>query len=381
MGLNISHQDLMDNATRRLHTEALDGSAKAQVELGLHYELGEGVQQDYKEARRWFRRAAKQEYAAAQFNLGRIYADGLGVLQSDEMALRLYNQAAEQGYAPAQNSLGCIYRDGRGVPQDHIVAYIWFKRAAEGGDADGIIDLEALECKMTKDHIAELERKFISWKRRDRRIDIRNTIIHITLPFVLCFILIAFWGICFAACGQEHLGPDHYEFSKNAGEISRDCNDNGNCVVTYSEFSRFHQHVFEALGQFAFSSGGLAIVDGIMFLINLSIDPFIIIMATGLFLHMIGIKLPKLLDKGSWFYNMIDKFEEDFMIPVLWILGISIFGAFAFYGDWISSHMYIANLAYTYVKKNDWVLWLAQLTLLWPLTGFVMTWFQGADVD
>ena len=34
---------------------------------------GQGVQKDYKEAVKWYRKAAEQGYAKAQFNLGFMY--------------------------------------------------------------------------------------------------------------------------------------------------------------------------------------------------------------------------------------------------------------------------------------------------------------------
>jgi len=39
------------------------------------------VPQDYKEAVKWYLKAAEQGYALAQFNLGNMYYNGDGVLQ------------------------------------------------------------------------------------------------------------------------------------------------------------------------------------------------------------------------------------------------------------------------------------------------------------
>jgi len=48
------------------------GLANAQCNLGLRYDNGQGVKQDYTEAARWYRKAAEQGYALAQFNLGNM---------------------------------------------------------------------------------------------------------------------------------------------------------------------------------------------------------------------------------------------------------------------------------------------------------------------
>ncbi len=49
---------------------AMQGYANAQYNLGLMYDNGQGVVQDYAEAVRWFRKAAEQGDAKAQFNVG-----------------------------------------------------------------------------------------------------------------------------------------------------------------------------------------------------------------------------------------------------------------------------------------------------------------------
>jgi len=46
-------------------TAAEQGDAEAQYNLGVRYANGEGVPEDYKEAVKWFRKAAEQGFAAA----------------------------------------------------------------------------------------------------------------------------------------------------------------------------------------------------------------------------------------------------------------------------------------------------------------------------
>jgi hypothetical protein len=54
---------------------------QAQYNLAIVYYQGEGVQQDYKQAAAWYRKAADQGYAGAQHNLGLMYYQGEGVQQ------------------------------------------------------------------------------------------------------------------------------------------------------------------------------------------------------------------------------------------------------------------------------------------------------------
>ena len=49
---------------------AEQGDAEAQFNLGFCYDDGRGVEKDYGEAVKWYRKAAEQNFAPAQFNLG-----------------------------------------------------------------------------------------------------------------------------------------------------------------------------------------------------------------------------------------------------------------------------------------------------------------------
>lgn len=81
------------------------GDAEAQFELGARYAMGDGVQQSYEEAIRWYRRAARRGNAKAQYNLGINYADGMVLPQSRHKATRWLRRAARQGYEAAQRAL------------------------------------------------------------------------------------------------------------------------------------------------------------------------------------------------------------------------------------------------------------------------------------
>ncbi len=74
--------------------------------------------------------------AEAQFNLGVLYEKGIGVPQDWEEAAEWYRKAAEQDHADAQNKLSECYYNGTGVPQDEKQAIYWYHRAAKLGDAE-----------------------------------------------------------------------------------------------------------------------------------------------------------------------------------------------------------------------------------------------------
>ena len=120
------------------------GFAKAQYNLGLMYELGDGVARDYAQAMIWYRKAADQGLATAQYEIGHLYNGGHGVARDYAQAMIWYRKAADQGDASAQNNIGFMYADGRGVGQDYQQAMIWYRKAADQGDADAQYNIAGL---------------------------------------------------------------------------------------------------------------------------------------------------------------------------------------------------------------------------------------------
>ena len=115
---------------------AEQGNASVQFNLGVMYDLGQGVQQDYAQALIWYRKAADNGLLDAQFNIGLMYEQGKGVQQDYAQALDWYRDAADQGLAYAQNKVGAIYDHGQGVQRDYGQAVLWYHKAAEQGDAE-----------------------------------------------------------------------------------------------------------------------------------------------------------------------------------------------------------------------------------------------------
>jgi TPR repeat protein len=118
-----------------LKTRAEAGEAEAQRILGTLYTKGQQVPQSYVEAAKWFRKAADQGNPAAQVALGELHEAGQGVPIDDAASVKLYRQAADQGYAPGQYNLAVLYVMGKGVPQNQTEAVKWYRLAADQGDA------------------------------------------------------------------------------------------------------------------------------------------------------------------------------------------------------------------------------------------------------
>ena len=63
---------------------------KVQLSLGIIYFLGQGVEQDFNEAFKWFKLSAEQAYAPAQVMLGTMYEKGYGVEINHNEALKWF---------------------------------------------------------------------------------------------------------------------------------------------------------------------------------------------------------------------------------------------------------------------------------------------------
>lgn len=124
-------------AINMFRKSAEQGYAPAQFDLGLSYERGYGVKQNYSEAAEWYRKAADSGNALAQNFLGAAYEEGKGVPRDYSEAVTWYRKSAEQGYALAQYNLGRCYQDGIGV-SDVNLAIEWFQKAAEQNDTDAM---------------------------------------------------------------------------------------------------------------------------------------------------------------------------------------------------------------------------------------------------
>ncbi len=105
----------------------------------------------------------------AQNSLGFMYDNGQGVPQDYAEAAKWYRKAAKQGEAIAQTKLGFMYGKGRGVPQDYVQAHMWYNLAAlrfpPGTDrAIPVKNRDIVAKHMTPAQIAEAQRLAREWK-------------------------------------------------------------------------------------------------------------------------------------------------------------------------------------------------------------------------
>jgi S1-C subfamily serine protease len=128
---------------------------------------GQGVTKDYREAVKWFRKAAEQNDAPAQYSLGSRYFKGQGVTKDEVEAVKWYRKAAEQNYAVAQDNLAGCYFSGEGVTKDYVEGYKWALLAAGQGDEYAKKNISLVESRLTPEQIAEGQRLARNFKPRE----------------------------------------------------------------------------------------------------------------------------------------------------------------------------------------------------------------------
>lgn len=171
-GLRAYEERDYETAFREFSDAAEQGDAKAQFHLGVMYEEGRGVFQNYRESRkRWLKATARSRDVAeqgdvdAQFLLGEIFnwieiwgpddtrkemrdryrdiielaGKDLRDINLDNLALKWWRMAAERGHATAVLRIGQAYSgqfreaDFPQVPEEGD--FKWVRMAAEQGDA------------------------------------------------------------------------------------------------------------------------------------------------------------------------------------------------------------------------------------------------------
>lgn len=185
-----------------LRLAAANGDPSAEFEVGARLAEGKGTDQNFKEAAKWYQRAASKGFIQAQYRLGTLYERGLGLKADEERAKDWYQRAAEQGnvkamhnlavlsansrkgapdYALAskyfsdaaehglpdsQFNLAVLYENGLGVTGDMRQAYKWLYLAARNGDKEAVRRRDILKGKLTADELSQSEEMIRSYQPR-----------------------------------------------------------------------------------------------------------------------------------------------------------------------------------------------------------------------
>lgn len=96
---------LLSPGMAQLMEEAEAGDADAANTVGVQYEMGLSVVENYNEAMKWYRRAAELGSVEALYHIGSMHENGAGLARDKHEALRWYEQAAAKGHSGAQTRI------------------------------------------------------------------------------------------------------------------------------------------------------------------------------------------------------------------------------------------------------------------------------------
>jgi hypothetical protein len=152
-----------EQASKWFQQAASQGVADAATSLANIYRE-EGQFKNYSEAEKWYRKAAEQGIASAAFDLGVMYDVGQGVQKNYDEALKWYRQAADAGYASALTNLGILYYNAQGVKRDLVQSYAWFARAEKAGDPRAPQMLKIAASKMKPGDVKKAQSIVAQWQ-------------------------------------------------------------------------------------------------------------------------------------------------------------------------------------------------------------------------
>jgi TPR repeat protein len=114
-----------------IREKAEAGDRDAQFQLGTCYEYGvSNVSRDYAMAVQWYEKAAKQKHDEALNKMGTYQF----MNENYKQALKLYKSAAKAGNLNAQHNLGMMYTSDRYGVMDVPRGVKWYKSAANAGN-------------------------------------------------------------------------------------------------------------------------------------------------------------------------------------------------------------------------------------------------------
>ena len=120
---------------------AIKGLSKAYNKLGLKFQNGDGIPQNYEKAMSYYLKGAELNYHYSIANVGYLYEKGLGVKLDNEEAKKWYRLAAENGNARGQYNLGALYDNERNYSE----ALKWYRLAASQSYENAIKRIKVLK--------------------------------------------------------------------------------------------------------------------------------------------------------------------------------------------------------------------------------------------
>lgn len=102
--------------------------------------------------------AETSDHGFAQYYLGMMYMKGQGVEQDYKLAGEWFRKASEKSIPQAQYKLGDLYLKGRGVPKDYEYAYVWFSVGAAHEHQLSVNAINKAKEKLSEEELKEADK-------------------------------------------------------------------------------------------------------------------------------------------------------------------------------------------------------------------------------
>ncbi len=167
------------------------GFAPAQYKLGQLYEdsaqnsKGDKKKEEdhWREAFKWFTKAAEQDDFSAKSALFLLYGAGKGVHENSELAMRWGFEAAQEGDAYSALVLAGMFESGNILPKDNVEAFYWYNLALKHKDTlkktihPAVVDegsfithisegRDRVQKKLSEEQKRKIQKRVDSWKPR-----------------------------------------------------------------------------------------------------------------------------------------------------------------------------------------------------------------------
>ncbi|MBL1140584.1 MAG: sel1 repeat family protein [Proteobacteria bacterium] len=110
--------------------------------------------------------AETSDHGFAQYYLGMMYMKGQGVEQDYKLAGKWFRKASEKSIPQAQYKLGNLYYRGKGVPKDYEFAYVWFSVGAEHKHKLSMDAINKAKEKLSEDELKEADKLIAKYAKQ-----------------------------------------------------------------------------------------------------------------------------------------------------------------------------------------------------------------------
>tara|TARA_R110002072_G_scaffold178222_1_gene334266 strand:- start:241 stop:762 length:522 start_codon:yes stop_codon:yes gene_type:complete len=110
--------------------------------------------------------AETSDHGYAQYYMGMMYMKGQGVEQDYKNAGEWFRKASEKNIPQAQYKLGDLYFKGRGVPKDFEYAYIWYSVGASHAHKLSVNSIDKAKTKLSEEELKEADKVIATYIKR-----------------------------------------------------------------------------------------------------------------------------------------------------------------------------------------------------------------------